>query len=82
MPYTSRPDRKTRNHAGNTSKLRHIRGAGGTQPTGMEGQVSHLVFVADLVAEEVNVRDDTQYQKRLKAAKLPHHRTIGGFDFA
>jgi len=48
----------------------------------VERQPSYLDFLADLIREEVTARDDTQYEKRLKAAKLPDHKTIEGFDFA
>lgn len=48
----------------------------------VERQPSYLEFLADLIAEEVTARDETQYQKRLKAARLPDHKTIEGFDFS
>ncbi|MFN3924657.1 MAG: IS21-like element helper ATPase IstB [Pseudarthrobacter sp.] len=48
----------------------------------VERQPSYLDFLTDLIREEVTARDDTQYEKRLKAAKLPDHKTIEGFDFA
>lgn len=48
----------------------------------VERQPSYLDFLADLIREEVTARDDTQYEKRLKAAKLPDHKTIEGFDFS
>jgi len=47
----------------------------------VESQCSYLEFLADLVQDEVNARDATQYQKRLKAARLPDRKTIEEFDF-
>lgn len=44
-------------------------------------KLSYLDFLAGLVREEVQARDDTQYNKRLKAARFPGHKTIEGFDF-
>lgn len=44
-------------------------------------QLSYLDFLAGLVQEEVQARDETQYSKRLKAARLPGHKTIESFDF-
>lgn len=44
-------------------------------------KLSYLDFLASLVQEEVQARDDTQYTKRLKAARFPYHKTIEGFDF-
>ncbi|HYF80715.1 MAG TPA: IS21-like element helper ATPase IstB [Symbiobacteriaceae bacterium] len=44
-------------------------------------KLSYLDFLASLVQEEVQARDDTQYTKRLKAARFPCHKTIEGFDF-
>lgn len=44
-------------------------------------QLSYLDFLAGLVQEEVHARDETQYCKRLKAARLPGQKTIEGFDF-
>lgn len=44
-------------------------------------QLSYLDFMAGLVQEEVKARDETQHAKRLKAARLPSHKTIDGFDF-
>lgn len=43
--------------------------------------MSYLDFLAALVQEEVQARDETQYNKRLKAARFPGHRTIEQFDF-
>jgi DNA replication protein DnaC len=43
--------------------------------------LSHLDFLAALVQEEVQARDETQYTKRLKGARFPNHKTIEGFDF-
>jgi len=44
-------------------------------------QLSYLDFLAGLVQEEVAARDETQHTKRLKAARLPCHKTIEDFDF-
>jgi DNA replication protein DnaC len=44
-------------------------------------QLSYLDFLAGLIQEEVQARDDTQYQKRLKGARFPSHKTIEAFDF-
>jgi len=43
--------------------------------------MSYLDFLAALVQEEVQARDETQYTKRLKAARFPSHKTIEQFDF-
>jgi DNA replication protein DnaC len=44
-------------------------------------QLSYLDFLAALVQEEVQARDETQFTKRLKSARFPGHKTIEGFDF-
>jgi DNA replication protein DnaC len=44
--------------------------------------LSYMDFLAGLVQEEVSARDDTQYSKRLKAARFPDHKTIEEFDFS
>lgn len=42
---------------------------------------SYREFLTTLVEEEVQARDDTQYEKRLRMAKFPSEKTIEGFDF-
>lgn len=44
-------------------------------------QLTHLEFLAALVQEEIASRDQTQYTKRLKAARFPDHKTLEEFDF-
>lgn len=64
-------------------KLRRIREVLEEQnQLAIERQPSYLAFLADLIHQEVTARDETQYEKRLKAARLPDHKTIEGFDFA
>lgn len=43
--------------------------------------MSYLDFLAALAQEEVKARDETQYSKRLKAARFPSTKTVEGFDF-
>lgn len=63
-------------------KLRRIREVLEEQnQLAIEHQTSYLTFLADLIQQEVTARDETQYEKRLKAARLPDHKTIEGFDF-
>ncbi|MGZ8937501.1 MAG: IS21-like element helper ATPase IstB [Halobacteriota archaeon] len=44
--------------------------------------LSYLDFFRMVVAEEVAARDETQYVKRLRAARFPSRKTIEEFDFA
>lgn len=44
-------------------------------------QLSYLDFLAGLVQEEIQARNESQYSKRLKAARLPAHKIIEDFDF-
>lgn len=64
-------------------KLRRIREVLEDQnQLAIEQQPSYLEFLAGLIRQEISARDDTQYHKRLKSARLPDHKTIEGFDFS
>lgn len=47
----------------------------------LEEEPSYLDFIAYIVEQEVIAREETQRQKRLKAARFPFLRTLDGFDF-
>lgn len=47
----------------------------------LEEEPSYLDFLAYVVEQEVTAREETQRQKRLKAANFPFLRTLDGFDF-
>jgi DNA replication protein DnaC len=43
---------------------------------------NHLDFLRMVIAEEVAARDETQYVKRLRAARFPSRKTFDEFDFS
>ena len=43
--------------------------------------LTYLEFLTGLIQEELNGREQANYQRRLKCAKLPIQKTLEGFDF-
>jgi len=62
-------------------KLRHIRDRlDNLNELALREEPSYLDFLAHLLQTEVDGREDTQRQRRLKAAGFPAWRTLDGFD--
>lgn len=63
-------------------KLRHIRdGLDEINELALQEEPSYLDFLAYLAQKEVEGREYTQRQRRLKAARFPAWRTLDSFDF-
>jgi len=43
--------------------------------------ISHLAFLNELIKEELRGRDESNYRRRLKAARFPVVKTLDDFDF-
>ena len=64
-------------------KLRHIRNKlDEMNEVALEEEPSYLDFLAYLVQKEVDGREQTQRERRLKAARFPALRTLQDFDFS
>lgn len=64
-------------------KLRHIRDTlDGINEVALAEEPSYLDFLAYLVQKEITGREDTQNQRRLRAARFPAHKTLDDFDFS
>ena len=64
-------------------KLRHIRDTlDDINETALTEEPSYLDFLAYLVQKEITGREDTQNQRRLRAARFPVHKTLDDFDFS
>jgi DNA replication protein DnaC len=64
-------------------KLRHIRDElYEINELALQEEPSYLDFLAYLAQKEVEGRENTQRQRRLKAARFPAWRTLDGFDFS
>lgn len=63
-------------------KLRHLRETlDDVNEMALQEEPSYLDFLAYIVGKEIEARDETQKEKRLKAAGFPFLRTLDGFDF-
>lgn len=63
-------------------KLRHVRDRlDEINELALQEEPSYLDFLAYLTQKEVDGREATQRQRRLKAARFPAWRTLDGFDF-
>lgn len=63
-------------------KLRHIRdGLDEINKLALQEEPSYLDFLAYLAQKEVEGREYTQRQRRLKAARFPAWRALESFDF-
>jgi DNA replication protein DnaC len=64
-------------------KLRHVRDKlEEINELALQEEPSYLDFLAYLIREEINGREATQRQRRLKAARFPAWRTLEQFDFS
>jgi DNA replication protein DnaC len=64
-------------------KLRHVRDKlEEINELALQEEPSYLDFLAYLIQEEINGREATQRQRRLKAARFPAWRTLEQFDFS
>ena len=64
-------------------KLRHVRHTlDDINEVALAEEPSYLDFLAYLVQQEINGRNNTQKQRRLKAACFPALRTLDEFDFS
>lgn len=76
-------DRKILEHNLKRLKLRHIRDRlEEFNEIALQEEPSYIDFLAYLMQEEVDGREETQQERRLKAAKFPALRTLQDFDFA
>jgi len=76
-------DRETLEQNLKRLKLRHVRDTlDDINEIALEEEPSCLDFLAYIVQEEVNGRENTQRQRRMKAARFPAWRTLDGFDFS
>lgn len=75
-------DRETLEQNLKRLKLRHIRDKlDEINELALQEEPSYLDFLAHLVQEEVDGREATSRQRRLKAARFPACRTLDSFDF-
>lgn len=75
-------DRKVLEHNLKRLKLRHIRDRlDEFNEIALQEEPSYIDFLAHLAQEEVDGREETQRERRLKAAKFPAMRTLQDFDF-
>jgi len=64
-------------------KLRHVRDKlEEINELALQEEPSYLDFLTYLIQEEINGREATQRQRRLKAARFPAWRTLEQFDFS
>lgn len=69
-------DRETLEQNLKRLKLRHVRDTlDDINEIALEEEPSYLDFLAYIVQEEVNGRENTQRQRRMKAARFPAWRT-------
>ena len=75
-------DRETLEENLKKLKLRHIRNKlDEINELALQEEPSYLDFLAHLAQKEVEGREATRRQRRLKAARFPAWRTLDGFDF-
>lgn len=75
-------DRETLEQNLKKLKLRHVRDKlDEINELALQEEPSYLDFLAYLAKSEVEGREATQRQRRLKAARFPAWRTLDGFDF-
>lgn len=75
-------DRKVLEHNLKRLKLRHIRDTlDELNEIALQEEPSYIDFLAHLAQKEVDGREETQRERRLKAARFPSLRTLKDFDF-
>lgn len=76
-------DRKVLENNLKRLKLRHIRDTlDELNEIALQEEPSYIDFLAHLAQKEVDGREETQRERRLKAARFPSLRTLKDFDFA